>query len=199
MTTSRFAVRFGYIGENYQGLQRNPGARTIEDALEQALFAAGGIEAANHDSLAKVGWNRAARTDKGVHAAGNVVSLNLVLAPGDSADALRERANAALAPDVRVLDIVRVTKQFNSKNLCSGRRYGYVLPTFVLARSARLDGPAAAYVAKVAPQQQRAAAGRVAGAGAGAGAGADAGAAACPPADGTASGLTQVVSPFSCL
>jgi tRNA U38,U39,U40 pseudouridine synthase TruA len=130
--SGRYAVVFGYVGEAYQGLQKNPGARTIEEALETALFRAGGITPENYGSLAKVGWNRAARTDKGVHAAAQVISLLLHLRVGDSPDAMRERVNAALPLDIRVIDIVRVTKQFNSKNLCSSRRYGYVLPTFTL-------------------------------------------------------------------
>lgn len=144
----RFAVVFGYVGANYQGLQKNPGAHTIEDELETAIFKAGLIEPENHGQLAKVGWNRAARTDKGVHAAGQVVSLRMRVKKGE-ADATRERINSFLPADIRVVDIVRVTRQFNSKNLCSGRRYGYILPTFTLA-----PRPPIAYVAKAPPMSE---------------------------------------------
>ena len=128
----RWAIIFGYIGESYQGLQKNPGAKTIEEALETALYQAGIIDASDYGTLSKVGWNRAARTDKGVHAAGQVISLMLRLREGETEDDLRIRTNNALPNEIRVFDFVRVTKQFNAKNLCSGRRYGYVLPTFTL-------------------------------------------------------------------
>lgn len=39
----RVAVIFGYIGARFQGLQRNPGAFTVEDELEGAIYRAGGI------------------------------------------------------------------------------------------------------------------------------------------------------------
>jgi tRNA pseudouridine38-40 synthase len=128
----RWAIIFGYIGESYQGLQKNPGAKTIEDAVETALFHAGIIEASDYGTLSKVGWNRAARTDKGVHAAGQVISLMLRLREGETEDDLRVRTNSFLPSEIRVFDFVRVTKQFNAKNLCSGRKYGYILPTFTL-------------------------------------------------------------------
>jgi len=44
--------------------------------------------------------------------------------------------NQHLPSDIRAFDVVRVTRQFNSKNFCSGRRYGYLLPTWVLASRA---------------------------------------------------------------
>jgi tRNA U38,U39,U40 pseudouridine synthase TruA len=50
------------------------------------------------------------------------------------------RVNTFLPPDMRCFDMVRTTKLFNSKNFCSARRYGYLLPTTVLApRSLRMN------------------------------------------------------------
>jgi hypothetical protein len=68
----RVAIVFGYVGARFQGLQRNPGAFTVEDELEGALHRAGGITASNLGDFHKCGWNRCARTDKGVHAMGQV-------------------------------------------------------------------------------------------------------------------------------
>lgn len=45
----------------------------------------------------QVGWNRAARTDKGVSAAGNVVSLKMVIGFPD----IIARINAELPPQAR--------------------------------------------------------------------------------------------------
>ena len=68
----KYGVCFGYLGSSYQGLQINPGAVTVEAVLERALFLAGGIEESNYENLQKVGWTRAARTDRGVHAISQV-------------------------------------------------------------------------------------------------------------------------------
>jgi tRNA pseudouridine38-40 synthase len=40
--------------------------------------------------------------------------------------------NALLPPQIRVWDIVRVTGSFHAKNACTGRRYEYMLPTYML-------------------------------------------------------------------
>ena len=71
----KIALFFGYNGDGYQGMQRNPGAKTIEDDLEKAIVLAGGIAETNAGDFGKVHWNRAARTDKGVSAVGQVVSF----------------------------------------------------------------------------------------------------------------------------
>lgn len=43
----KVAVYIAYVGHGYQGMQRNPGARTIEDELFSAFHKAGGISDAN--------------------------------------------------------------------------------------------------------------------------------------------------------
>jgi hypothetical protein len=45
----KVAVFLAYVGHGYQGMQRNPGARTIEDELFRALHAAGAISDVNND------------------------------------------------------------------------------------------------------------------------------------------------------
>lgn len=102
----RIAIVFGYIGARFQGLQRNPGAFTVEDELESAIFRAGGITSEpsrqrgtrgaagstpsslppeqNVGDFHKIGWNRAARTDKGVHAMGQARPTELPFLPRSS-------------------------------------------------------------------------------------------------------------------
>jgi hypothetical protein len=60
----KYAVCVSYIGTQYQGLQINPGAKTVEAELERALFLAGGIIEANYGYMNKVQWTRAARTGR---------------------------------------------------------------------------------------------------------------------------------------
>ena len=49
MKKRKVAMFLAYVGHGYQGMQRNPGARTIEDELFKALHAAGAISDANAD------------------------------------------------------------------------------------------------------------------------------------------------------
>jgi len=124
----KVAMLIAYNGAAYQGLQRNPGATTIEDAMEKALHAAGAISEMNVGTLQKISWSRAGRTDKGVHAVGQIISCKLVLvAAGDGLQAeggASEQAelaatlaavNAELekaAAEIRVLGLERATNAF---------------------------------------------------------------------------------------
>ena len=58
----------GYNGSDFCGSQKNPGVRTVEEELEQALFKMNCISKFNFGDLKKIAWNRATRTDKSVHA-----------------------------------------------------------------------------------------------------------------------------------
>ncbi|TYZ58996.1 hypothetical protein PybrP1_002148 [[Pythium] brassicae (nom. inval.)] len=113
----------------------NEGVKTIEAEVERALFEAGGISAANYGFLQKVGWSRAARTDKGVHAAGQMLTAKLQV--GDDVPAFVAKVNAALPADIRVLHMVTVTKNFNAKKACDQRTYEYLAPTFIFGPRAR--------------------------------------------------------------
>ena len=56
---------------------RNPGVPTIEDELIKALTKAQAIPESLQDNLGKLQFQRCARTDKGVSAARQVVSLKI--------------------------------------------------------------------------------------------------------------------------
>eukprot|EP00271_Cylindrocystis_brebissonii_P006772 TRINITY_DN1956_c0_g5_i1.p1 TRINITY_DN1956_c0_g5~~TRINITY_DN1956_c0_g5_i1.p1 ORF type:complete len:710 (+),score=141.78 TRINITY_DN1956_c0_g5_i1:185-2314(+) len=122
----KIAMFCGYNGAKYQGMQRNPGAITIEGELERALFKAGAIQDTNFGDPRKVDWNRAARTDKGVSALCQVVSARMFIDP----PGFVERVNKELPPAIRLFGFVRVTNGFHAKNQCERRRYEYVLPTW---------------------------------------------------------------------
>jgi tRNA pseudouridine38-40 synthase len=65
----------------------------------------------------KVGFSRCARTDKGVHARGQVVSLKLLAIP----NALT-LINEALPDSIHVYGLVPVQNSFNAHTLCDSRR-----------------------------------------------------------------------------
>jgi tRNA pseudouridine38-40 synthase len=110
---------------------RNEGVKTIEAELERALFEAGAIAETNYGFLQKSGWSRAGRTDKGVHAVGQMVTAKLHVpedVPGFLAD-----VNARLPDDIRIMHMVTTTKNFNAKMSCDKRTYEYLAPSFMFA------------------------------------------------------------------
>lgn len=70
---------------------------------------------------------RCARTDKGVHAAGNVISLKLIIEDPE----VIPKINAALPDQIRVWDIIRTTGSFSCYQLCDSRKYEYLVPSHV--------------------------------------------------------------------
>ncbi|CAD5196500.1 unnamed protein product [Musa acuminata subsp. malaccensis] len=131
----KVAIFLGYCGAGYQGMQKNPGARTIEGDLEEALFLAGAVPEADRGLPRRFDWARSARTDKGVSAAAQVVSGRFYVDP----PGLVARLNAHLSDQIRVFGFKRVTNSFNAKKFCDRRRYVYLVPVFALDPSAHPD------------------------------------------------------------
>lgn len=73
----KYAMLLGYSGVDYFGMQRNPNMRTIEEDLFNALLKTGYISQEGYDQVQTMSFQRAARTDKGVSAARQIVSLKL--------------------------------------------------------------------------------------------------------------------------
>lgn len=128
----KVALLVAYRGSNYQGLQINEDAVTVEAEVELALHLSGGISKNNFGNLRKVAWSRAGRTDKGVHAAAQIITLKLAYATGQEKETIEE-INRYLPEDIRAFDIVRTPKSFDARERCTGRRYEYIMPTYVLA------------------------------------------------------------------
>ncbi|CAJ1022912.1 tRNA pseudouridine synthase, putative [Leishmania shawi] len=92
----KVGIIFGYVGECYCGLQWNhlPEYPTVEEALMKALFETDMISEVNFANFKVqqlLNFERASRTDKGVHALRNVVSVAVML-PYDPAYAKRRLA-----------------------------------------------------------------------------------------------------------
>nr|XP_023016254.1 tRNA pseudouridine synthase A [Leptinotarsa decemlineata] len=123
----KFCLLMGYSGDNYYGMQRNPYTKTIEEDLFKALLKTELINEECYNQVQNMQFQRAARTDKGVSAARQIVSLKL----GENIDLAK--INAELPEVIRVFAYRRVTKGFNSKSQCDGRTYIYVTPTVAFA------------------------------------------------------------------
>lgn len=129
----KFAFLIGYQGTDFTGMQMNPGVKTIEAELERAMFLSGGIDASNFGVTQKISWSRAGRTDKGVHAIGQVIGAKVHV---EKESSFIEQMNSYLPETIRVLQCVRATKPFNAKVSCQRRTYEYVAPTFLFAPKA---------------------------------------------------------------
>lgn len=70
-------VLLGYSGINYSGMQRNPRASTIEEELLKAMLNQKWITDEAFDQPQALCFQRAARTDKGVSACRQIVSLKI--------------------------------------------------------------------------------------------------------------------------
>jgi len=99
--------------------------KTIEGDLFKAFVAAGAISKANADDPRKSSFVRCARTDKGVHAAGNVISLKLIVEDGD----IVQKINNHLGPQIRIWGYERTINSFSAYQLVDSRIYEYLIPT----------------------------------------------------------------------
>ena len=114
-----------YDGGDFHGWARQPGERTVEGALRDAL-----------DVIYPEGWEGlavAGRTDTGVHATGQVASVTVT--GGAPAGRAAEALNTALPPDVSVLGAEEAPEGFNARFSATARSYRYLVLNRV-ARSA---------------------------------------------------------------
>lgn len=104
---------------------RNATEKTIEGDLFTAFVAAGAISKANANDPKKSALVRCARTDKGVHAAGNIISLKLQ----DEEEDIVKKINDNLSPQIRVWGIQRTVNSFSCYQACDSRWYEYLIPS----------------------------------------------------------------------
>jgi tRNA pseudouridine38-40 synthase len=98
-----------YDGSDFAGWARQPGLRTVQGVVEEALAAL---------VRASVDLTVAGRTDAGVHARGQVASHPGEPAPGGG-------LNALLPPDVRVLASEPAAEGFDARRDARSRTYRY--------------------------------------------------------------------------
>ncbi|KAF8623033.1 hypothetical protein AX15_006545 [Amanita polypyramis BW_CC] len=126
------ALLIGFCGTGYSGMQFQPDVpKTIEGALFKSLVTAGAVSKDNADDPIKVSLARAARTDAGVHAAGNIVSMKMISSIPDVPD-LVACVNELLPPEIRLWGYVRAQNSFNARLACDSRKYTYYFPSYIL-------------------------------------------------------------------
>jgi tRNA pseudouridine38-40 synthase len=103
-----------YDGTGYFGWARQPGLRTVEETLREALDTV----YPHWDGLAVAG-----RTDTGVHATGQVASVDVEGGPPPERAA--EALNAALPEDVAIVDAEEAPDGFHARFSAQSRSYRY--------------------------------------------------------------------------
>lgn len=122
----RARLVFAYDGTDFSGWASQPGLRTVQAVLEEALARVTRADA--------VRTTVAGRTDAGVHARAQQAHVDLPLAawlrmPGRTdrspAEGLLSRLNGVLPPDVRVHGVTEAAPGFDARFSATERRYVY--------------------------------------------------------------------------
>ncbi len=130
----RIRIDLAYEGTAFSGWAKQPGLRTVQGDLEDAL--------ATVLRLPDVSVTCAGRTDTGVHARAQVVHLDLegeLLTESAGrirhrpVDALQRRLNGILRPDVRVRRVSEAADGFDARFSALWRRYAYRIDDVGLA------------------------------------------------------------------
>jgi tRNA pseudouridine38-40 synthase len=110
----RLKLTLEYDGTDFRGWAAQPGLRTVEGVLREAL----GAVFPGFASLAVAG-----RTDSGVHAQANVVSVDVD--GGPPVERAPEAVNASLPDDLSIVSAERVQAGFHARHSARSRTYRY--------------------------------------------------------------------------
>lgn len=109
-------VLLEYDGTDFAGWQRQPGQRTVQETLEEAIRTMTGEDARTR---------AAGRTDAGVHAAGQVVTFEIAAAIPEGG--LLRGLNSHLPADVAILDVREMPADFDARLSARGKVYRYTI------------------------------------------------------------------------
>lgn len=114
-TRRRVALTVAYDGRNFHGFAAQPGLRTVAGVLTDAIELT-----LRHE----IDLTAAARTDRGVHALGQVVSFD-VATDGFDAERLLRAVNKLCRPEIAVTAVTAVGDDFDARLSARSRRYRY--------------------------------------------------------------------------
>jgi tRNA pseudouridine38-40 synthase len=110
----RLRLDIEYDGTDFSGWAAQPGLRTVEGVLREALDTL----YSGFDNLAVAG-----RTDAGVHALGQVATVDVE--GGPPAASAAEALNTSLPDDLAVIGAVEVAADFHARHSARARTYRY--------------------------------------------------------------------------
>ena len=157
-TLRRVALLVEYDGTEFSGSQLQPGRRTVQGAIEDAVYAYDAEPDAEPRRAALAG-----RTDAGVHARGQVAAIDLNR--HDDPATVRDAINHYLPDDVAVRAVADVDATFDPRRCATSRCYRYRIEDgrtrSPLSRRdrwqvrKRLDDDAMAEAAALLPREER--------------------------------------------
>jgi tRNA pseudouridine38-40 synthase len=115
-------LTLAYEGTEYVGWQRQTNGISVQERVEEAFLPLMGAGVERPPTVAG-----ASRTDAGVHALGQVASVNVGFAI--AASAVQRALNVRLPPDIRVIGIVDATPGFHARHHATGKSYRYRIAT----------------------------------------------------------------------
>lgn len=116
----RLRIDLGYDGTDFHGWASQPGMRTVQATLEEALRVVLRLPAPPRTTVA-------GRTDAGVHARGQVVHVDINDLDEPPLSRLLRQLNGVLAEDVRIHSVARAPEGFDARFAALARRYSYRL------------------------------------------------------------------------
>lgn len=113
----RFLLKFSYDGSRYFGYQSQPGLKTIQDCLENAIYKVNNnIKRSVHSS---------GRTDKGVHATNQYAHVDMDI--NISTKKLKRALNSNLPDDIHIIDTYIVDDDFHARYNVLSKKYEYYI------------------------------------------------------------------------
>jgi tRNA pseudouridine38-40 synthase len=109
-------ITLSYDGTRYVGWQRQASGESIQGLLEEAVARFEGNAVTVHG---------AGRTDAGVHALGQVASVQVTC--DHPVETLARGLNAWLPPDIRVIKVENVAEEFHARFSARSKTYRYLL------------------------------------------------------------------------
>jgi len=111
----RYKVTFSYDGTKYNGYQVQPNLRTIQGELEKAVSYLNG--------QTKTEVTASGRTDKGVHALGQVAHFDLNIEI--PLDKIKRGLNSNLPEDIHIVCVKKVSSNFHARYSSKKKEYVY--------------------------------------------------------------------------
>lgn len=115
-------LTLAYDGTQYVGWQRQANGLSVQQVVEEALAPLAGADGRRGPTVCGAG-----RTDAGVHALGQVASVNVTLEM--AASTVQRALNARLPADVRVIGVVDAAPGFHARYHATGKTYRYRIAT----------------------------------------------------------------------
>ncbi len=114
----RYVITFAYDGSKFNGYEKQPGLKTVEQAIEEVLTELNNKPVKIHAS---------GRTDKGVHAKNQVAHFDLDVTP--TLYGLKKLLNKRLKKEIYIKDVITTNDAFHARYDVLEKQYNYYINT----------------------------------------------------------------------